>query len=75
MQVTPIHIGDNISNSFNENKGNQTFRSDFSDSPIIQSVNTTPNMNESAHKITSWYSRPLFTHFIWHTLTYFWLTN
>jgi hypothetical protein len=66
MPIAPIHIGDNISNSFNENKGNQNFRSEFSDSPITQSLITTPdNIKASATKIRLWYTKPLFIFFIW----------
>ena len=47
------------------NKGQIAQVLDSSDSPIIQSVTTTPNTNESIATKIAWYSKPLFKYIIW----------
>jgi hypothetical protein len=48
-----------------DNKGQIAQVLDFPDSPITQSVTTTPNTNESIATKIAWYSKPLFKYIIW----------
>jgi len=61
----PIEKSGIIINSFNNNSGNLNQDSDFSESPITQSVTITPSTNESMDKNMAWYSKPLFKYFVW----------